>query len=610
MQREQRAAKRRAQVRAWLGKPLAARGITGVSLLWLACLLVPLVLFCLHAQPLYDDFAHVKDAADAWARTGSVWAAWQGGLSRVAQLYRTWQGTYVAMLLSAFTPMVFSAKLFFVAPLCTLLLMAGAAWYLTRALAALLRLPRHLTLLAYAVFLTLWLGYLPGAREAIYWQSGAPYGVSGAMLLLLAGLLLRLHLGGKPMRRAVRLGAIAVAGTVLGGCPYPLGLGGAVMLLLLAVWAWLAKSRARGGALLALLCTCASLAVVILAPGNLVRQARVGAAMHPLLAVLQSTVEMLEYSGRWITPQLIAAALLLAGVLWQPLKASGLRFARPLLFTVLSMGALAAAFVPGVFATGVEGLRVDRMVATLYLMAIPVLLSNLCYWLGYAAACQRMDAQGEPHPGGSPTAAGNGYAATTADAPAWQQTVASGASAEDGGMAAKRNHAPVRMEHAPSLPVQAVTVTPPGSAAPAVQPSLGGGMPRPPCLTRGLALLCVGLAVWGLFASAMMTMPLVAAPYSLVTGQAARYRAQMDARAQAVASAPTHAAAMDALTPIDNLPALQRTDGLEYPPQRAPLAEGMHHYYRVQQLVQRYGAGHIPQAEWDALAAWEAAANP
>ena len=606
-----------AAIRGWLGQSPAAKGITGASLVWLAFLLVPLALFCLDAQPLYDDFAHVKGAADAWAQTGSVLAACNGALARVGQLYRTWQGTYVAMLLSAFTPMVFSEKLFFVAPLCTLLVMAGAAWYLTRAFASLLQLPRHLTLLAYAAFLTLWLGYLPGAKEAIYWQSGAPYGVSGAMLLLLGGLLLRLHIGGTKRRRVGRLAAIAVAGTVLGGCPYPLGLGGAVLLLLAAAWAWLAGSKAKGGALLALAFTGASLAMVILAPGNLVRQAHVGASMPPVQAVIQSTVEMLEYSGGWLSPQFIAAGLLLAAALWQPLKASGLGFAWPLAVTVLSFGALAAAFVPGVYATGVESLRVDRMVATLYLMAIPLMLMNLLYWLGYAAARARIGGQGALASGGSSpadtaehashTAA---YASHAAVSSARTQAMESNPPLLGGSSPADLKSTPTHTAHTAPLPMQAVAETPTDPATTAMQAPPSDGIPRPPRLTHGLVLLCAGLAVWGLFASAIMTIPLVAAPYSLLSGQAARYRAQMEARANAIADAPTYAAALAALTAVDSLPALQRTDGLEYPPQRGSLAVGMHHYYRVQQLVQTYGAGHIPQAEWDALAAWEAAANP
>ena len=503
----------RAACRRLLAGEPRERALTAFCWVWIALLLIPMALMCLYARPLYDDYGHTYSTVLAWAHTGSVLATLREALHKTAYLYQTWQGTYVAMFVSVFTPMVFSDALFFISPLCTLLFMALCLRYFTQAIARhTLSLPRAASLLLYAVALTLWLGCLPGAREAVYWQSGAPYGLGGALLALLGGLLLRLR---GPGRRALRTACAVLCGAALGGCPYPLGLGGTVALALLAGWALLARSKARLGAVLAFLATAASLAVVVLAPGNAVRQGQQGAPMQPISAIVMSVAECLQYTGFWLGPLWIAAGLVLAALLWKPLQASGLRFAHPVWVTLLSLGALAAAFVPSIYATGVESIRIDRIQASLYQFFTLLALGNVVYWLGYAATRTQL---------------------------------------------------------------------------------------RAPGLPRWKLLACAALAVWGLFASSIMTMPCVAAPYSLLSGQAARYHAQMTAREQAFADAPSKAEALAQASAITDLPALQRTDGMEV--QREPVTLVTHQYYSIQRLIARYGAGHIPQAEWDALDAW------
>lgn len=501
-----------AGMRLLLAEP-GSHALTAVCWAWIVLLLLPLAAMCLYAHPLYDDFGHTYTTMTAWARTGSVGATLGTALQKTAELYQTWQGTYVAMFLSVFTPMAFSNTLFFLTPLCTLAALALSAWYAIRALSRVtLGMSRVGTLMLYAVFLTLWIGFLPGAREAVYWQSGTPYALSGALLALLTGLLLHLR---RPGRHAVRYACVALCGVALGGCPYPLALGGTVALGLLTGWALVARSRARWGTLLAFAATAASLAAVVLAPGNAARQAHVGMAMPPLRAIGLSIAECLEYSGGWLTPQWLAAGLVATALLWKPLQNSGLRFANPVWVTAFSFGALAAAFVPGIYATGVESSRIDRMQATLYLFFTLLAFGNTAYWVGYAAT----RSQG-----------------------------------------------------------------------------------RAPSLARWKLLVCAALAVWGLFASAIMTVPCVAAPFSLVTGQAARYHAEMTAREQAFADAPTLADALAQAGEIDDLPTLQRPDGMNL--QGEAVAYVTHHYFTVQRLIARYGAGHIPQAEWDTLAAW------
>ena len=496
-------------------RALPPRLLYAVAGLWIAAVLVPLLALCFYAHPLYDDFFHTLPAAEAWARTGSLPQTLAAAWTRLLWLYRNWQGTFVAMALSVFTPMVFGTRWFFLAPLCTVLLLAGAAWYAVRSLTRFtLHLPWCDTLLAYAAFLTLWLGFLPGACEAVYWQSGMPYAVSGAALLGVAGLLLRLR---QPGHRVRRMLSLAVLGVVLGGCPYPLALGGAMGLLLVCVWAFCVRSKARWGALIALLTTGAALALVLAAPGNGVRQERVGAAMAPLPAVLQSVAECLQTTGGWLTPQWLGIGLLAASLLLPGLRAADLRPRHPVWLSVLGFGALAAAFVPAIYATGVEGGQIDRIQATLYLGFVVYAAFAGTVWLAWRAG-----------------------------------------------------------------------------HTPAAQTGLSGWK----------LALCAVLIVWGLFAQAILTTPSVSATVSLLTGQAARYRAAMTARDEAIAAAPTPAEALQQAVDLEERPNLFRPDGMSL--QREAVTAVTHRVYALQPLLEQYGAGQIPQAEWAALDAWDA----
>ena len=508
-------------IRQFSGKltfPLARkpgqRTLAVVSGAWIVLLMLPLILLCFHTYPIGDDFTHMFPAMEAWARTGSLGATLTAAWQRTLYMYQAWQGTWVGMFLSAMSPMVFGARFAFVSPLLTLCLLAFSAWYAVRAVTRdALSLPWHAALFPFAVSLTLWLAFLPGADEAVYWISGTPYAVSAAMAVLLAGLLIRQHFG---RMRWPQFIALALCGVVMGGSTYPLALGGSVALLLTTLWAFVRHSKARAGALLAFLCTAVSLLFVVLAPGNAVRQTRSGAPMQPLVAVVMSVAKCLQSTGAWAGPQWIAAALLLAAFLWEPLQKARLSFRNPALFTALSFGALAAAFVPPIYATGVEGLQVNRIQASLYVAFVLLALANILYWVGWLAS--RMP---------------------------------------DTRLALK----------------------------------------------RWMILLSLILMGWGLFASAIMTTPVVASAKSLITGEAAAFSAAASARSRAIVAADTSEDASDAAIVLENRPMLFPDECMDL--YRDTLVLNIHRYYAIDQLMARYQPGNIPKEAWDTLDAWQ-----
>lgn len=407
-------------------------------------------------------------------------------------------------------------------PFLTLTLWFLATLYFVRYLCALVAIRDRLTRLClYTTLLTLMLEFMPGIREAVFWQAATQYILSFLFLLPMLGLLIGVHLSPSVKGRTSRAVCAALCAFCAGACPYPVALGAAVGLFAVTLWCFCGRSKAQWASLLCLAALLLSLGLVIAAPGNWVRQKRIGESLSPVMAVAYSIDAFLENSACWLGPQwLILLALPL--LLWKPLKQSAFRFAHPFWVTVFAMGTAAAAFVPPIFAMGRNGYQYDRILASLYLwftLCLFVLLVYLCGWL-----VRRMD-----------------------------------------GM------------HLPSRPAPRVWH----------------------------ALLALGLVFWGLFGHSLFASPTVGAYRSLLTGEAAVYRQEIGQREQALLDAGNLSEMQSCVQELSVAPSLFPNDLLVYQASRsASIPLRMHRYYRIMALVKQYGAGRIPQTEWEALENW------
>ena len=510
---------RRTGARRFLNAAVSKRILAVISVIWLIAMLLPMFALSFYAYPTHDDFPNVSLASAAWAHTGSLLSTMEAAWEQAVRDYNTWQGTFVAMFSCAFQPLAISVDLFWITPVSVLALLALSAWYLVRQLGrCVLNADVSTQLVLFAVLMTLLLQYAPGLREMLYWQSAIQYTLSLIALMLLLGLLLRLHLPQSRVAYGFRSLAVLLLAFALGGLPYPLALGCTVGMALIAAWCLRKRSPARPAAVLGFVGILAALIIVVIAPGNSVRQARVGDSMNPVLAVIHSLVESLSCAADWLGPQTLGAALLMALLLWQPLKACRVRFRNPGWFSFFSFGVLAASYVPPIYATGVDSYKLDRILGSLYMLYALLLFLNLAYWLGWLAQRTR----------------------------AWEGT-------------------PLRVWQ------------------------LG---------------VCAGLLAWGLFSrGAVMATPTLSAARSLLTGEAARYRSEILARQEAITRAGSLEEAQSAVQPLSAQPNLLPLDQLVYQ-NTTNLPGVMHRFFRTQELCEQYGAGRIPEAEWQTLNAW------
>jgi len=488
-------------------------------------MLLPLFLVSFSVYPAHDDFALTLDVTEAWLRTGSLWAAGEAAIDRAIYMYNTWQGTISASLLLAIQPMVFSPNLYFLTPMITLCGLCLAVAYFSKALIYhILKSDTSVCAVFFSVMLTMLLQFLPSAREVIYWHSGISYSLSVILLLLILGNILKLHLKQSRCFNAFRSILLFFCGAMLGSCPYPLALAGVVGLFFVTIWTFAKRSPARWGCLCALMGIALALTLVVIAPGNFIRQGRIGQPMGPLRAILQSIYECMKMTGKWFSPQLIATILILLPLLTPVLRNSRLPFKRPFLFLLASFGVLAAAFVPPIYATGTEGYQVGRVLSSLYMLYVLLMLLNLVYLTGFLL--RRFGFE-------------------------W------------------------------------------------LYPNL--------VEKKGLSLCIVALSaillVWGLFASAIMTTPSIAATRSLLSGESARYRVEMAQREALIVSSESRSQAISAIHPLSVEPVLFPRDMLPYQ-KESSLPSMMRRLFRMHQLGEEYGPGNIPQSQWEALGFW------
>lgn len=369
-----------------LQKPVTRRALVIGCCLWLAFLLIPLIVLCFYTYPAYDDITHIRPAAVAWAKSGSLWQTLQAAWNHTAVMYQTWQGTFTAMFFSSLQPMLFSTRLYFLTPLSMIAGLCLSAAFFCVQTAKLAKLPRFSGFILFTLLITLITGYAPGLRESLYWLSGCPY-LLGIILFLLLGGCLMMSLQAKLSKaQRIRLGIAALLlGVLAGGCPYPAALGTTVACGCFCFWSLLRRKAGRLVALLAFLGVLGALVTVVAAPGNAIRQAKCGEPMNPVSALVYSFAQCLQETGKWFSPQLAAVALLSAILFLKPLSESALSFHNPFWFSFFSFGIITAAFVPPIYATGPESYLVERVLSSLYLFYTPVLLLNILYWSGWLA---------------------------------------------------------------------------------------------------------------------------------------------------------------------------------------------------------------------------------
>lgn len=354
--------------------------------------LVPILAVSFYAHPLVDDFGYSAYVHQAVSGGGSLYDILAAALTKVAEVYGSWQGTFAAVFLFTLQPGAFGENLYFLTTFLLIAALTGATFYLIDTIAVrLLRCRRAWSVLISAALLFVEIQFVPDKKEAFYWYNGAVYyTVFYALTLVLTALTIRMFLTSLWRRKVLYCGAACLLAIAVGGGNYSTALFAALLSALVPFAAYVllrADGRKphlprREVVLYCLIpcCLLISFAVSAAAPGNAVRGASMEGMPAPK-AVIMSVYYAARYAGNWTG---MAQAALLCGltpVLWHLAGKTEFSFPYPVLTILAAFLCYAAMYTPALYAMSSvgSGRQIDIYYYT-YFLAVLFSVFYLCGW--------------------------------------------------------------------------------------------------------------------------------------------------------------------------------------------------------------------------------------
>lgn len=373
---------------------LSSRTLAGIALCAFFLCLIPLLYLSRYDVPCADDYIYGTSAHLTLVHGGSLSDAVAAALKYTAKTYRTWQGSYAAVLLFCLQPAVFSESLYCLTPWLMSISLFGGLFALCLCLMdQVFGLPRHIGTILASIVGTLYLLLVPYPSETLYWFNGSVYYTFFHGIALLA-VVLAIHTARKG--GVIRIGGLSMLAAFLAGGNLVTGLA-LCLLTLSGIVLLLAKKDAAGvrrlflPSMVLLICFC----VNALAPGNAVRAANeMTHTPNAVSAILASLWKGLYNSVFWCRLPVLGGMLVLGLLFWAVLPGCSFRFRFPGLVSIWSYLFFSAMFCPPLYAMNFEGPgRLRNIIFFTYLLLLAL---NLFYWLGWLR--QHRGAK-EPEPG-------------------------------------------------------------------------------------------------------------------------------------------------------------------------------------------------------------------
>lgn len=344
-------------------------------------MLLPLIAIAVYNFPADDDFAFALDAAREWTQNGSLMGAVREMVQETYETYQSWQGNFVSTFFFSVSPIVFGPELYFISSWMILALICLSVAYMVKGVTHhLLNAGRGAFWIVYTAFIVLVIQFMPSIGYSVYWHNGGMYTVAACTLFALQGVLCRALTPQSKRRGVPRCIWAGLCGFMLGGSFYGPMLGAAVLVLLETAAAFKQKSKNRAQCAVALGCMLVSLIISVTAPGNLLRQERTGEVLSPVMTVVTAVMDSFDIAGSFMTPQLLAALMLILPVLWQPLKRSPYAFKHPIGVWVMFYGLFSASLAPGLY-TGF-GYTTERYYNIIYFYFLLMAVAGAIYTEG------------------------------------------------------------------------------------------------------------------------------------------------------------------------------------------------------------------------------------
>ena len=372
--------------------------------------LVPLYIVADYAHPSVDDYSYGKLTAEAWEQTGSLGIVLATAWERTAYTYETHQGTVVSVFLMRLQPGILGEDYYFLTTvflLSTFLICSILFYY-----AFFYRIFQADRVKSWMIAAVLSLGameFTHVASDSFYWYNGGvTYTFFYSMEALLFALLIYMYTAKKKVIKCL-LGFVCMLVVVIAcGGNYVTSLVTLELLVCICAVTGLVEYKKtaqkkqkkeqnietflrKNGiinlylCLLVLLAAAITFLIVVVAPGNALRQERTGETNSPVIAIFLSFVYGAYSIGNCMDlPALLLLFLcvpLFVVIAGKACKERKFAFPCPALVTFFSFCLYSSQVTPVFYAQGIK--LPYRIMNIIYFSCFVMVALNLFYWIGF-----------------------------------------------------------------------------------------------------------------------------------------------------------------------------------------------------------------------------------
>lgn len=343
-------------------------------------LLFPILRVSFYTHPSADDFNYGVNTINIIQEKGIIGVA-RGSIKTLIEFYKTWQGTYSAIILFTLNPSILGENMYFLTTFIIIgFFFLGLYCFLKPLLQKVLNVDKITFWLFLLGFFLLSLETIPSKCQGLFWWNGASYYmIFFSLELIEIGLLIKRYILEKKTKLNYVLLCILIA--IIGGGNFITALQQIILLFFLNIYLIFAKKNKSAIPLFIL--SILSLGISALAPGNAIRASSL-TGMNPVEAILNSFIYSIIKIFEWMTPTKFVVIFLLSILLYPTYKKIKINFKYPLIFIALIYCIFSAEFTPTLYSA--SNIGEGRLWNIMYISYLLFCIMVIYYVIGFIRA--------------------------------------------------------------------------------------------------------------------------------------------------------------------------------------------------------------------------------
>lgn len=360
-----------------LNKLVTKKNILIGMILLTVIFLIPILWVSFYTIPSADDFSYGEFTINILQSKG-LFAVLSGSLKTLEVFYKTWQGTYSAIILFSLNPAVIGKDAYFLTTFFILGTYFISLLYLFKqVLRKGLQIDKTSFWIVLLLFFLLCIETIVDKTQGLFWWNGAVYYIVFFSLELIEIALLIKQFFHKEKTTKNTIGIILLNFIIAGG-NFIVALQQVIILVFLNIY--LIFKKKDKSALIYLGVSILGLGISALAPGNKVRENAV-TGMNPIMAIIYSFKYCLRFITDWTSPINIITIFIIELFLYPTYKNNKFNFSYPLIVIGLLFCILSAEFTAPLYAMSLPG--EERLWNIIYFSYLLFLSTSLYYLIGY-----------------------------------------------------------------------------------------------------------------------------------------------------------------------------------------------------------------------------------